>query len=114
MHMGFRGPQPEPTLPDGRYRVIIPGVDVVVIRTAKEQRQPASAAAKSFDSGCFSAKRISGSDKLMFAASLRAQELMRQNGKNGTGRDQYCIVQETSTLQYCHISERHRSRPACF
>jgi hypothetical protein len=56
--MGFRGPQPEPTLPDGQYRIIIPGAGVVAIRTPEDQRQPASALTKSFDSGWFLAKRI--------------------------------------------------------
>jgi hypothetical protein len=55
--VSFRGPQPEPTLPDGR--IIIPGADVVVVRTAEDQRQPSSALAKRFDSGCFLAQRIS-------------------------------------------------------
>jgi hypothetical protein len=39
LDMGLRGPQPKLTLPAGRCRSIIPGVDVVVIRTAEEQRQ---------------------------------------------------------------------------
>jgi hypothetical protein len=69
--MGFRGPQPELTLPDDRYRIIMPGADVVVIRTAEEQRQPASALDKRFDSGWFFSQ--THKPKLTFAASLLAK-----------------------------------------
>jgi hypothetical protein len=45
----FRGPQADPTLLHGWYRIIIPGANVVVLHTVEEQRQPAKCLSQKFD-----------------------------------------------------------------